>query len=86
MYSGKICYPLYGTSNRFADAMRPTPESWTSFPFSIYLATRSKARKTPAGDLRNVRKSLLSAFKAITRKIGSQVGYHGISKFHKITV
>lgn len=66
--------------------MRPTPESWTTFPFSMYMATLSKARRTPAGDLRNVRKSLLCAFKAITKKIGSQVDCSGISKFNEIAV
>lgn len=86
MSIGKVFYPLYGTSNRFADAIRPTPERWTSFPFSIYLATRSKARRTPAGDLGNVRKSLLGAFKPITKKIGSQVDYSSISKCNKIAV
>lgn len=66
--------------------MRPTPESCMYFPLSIYLATRSNARKTPAGDLGNVRKSLLSAFKSITRKSDSQVDYGGISKSNEIAV
>lgn len=83
MSNGNFFYPLYGTSNRFADAISPTPERWTSFPFSIYLATRSKARRTPAGDLGNVRISLLSAFKPITKKIDSQVDYSSISKCKK---